>query len=125
MGLRHPLSEAAIRMTAFAATLSRALGKLPAYRGPVVRRTHLPNSHLDEAAVNGRFSEAGFLSFSKQPNLFFGSDMLVVRSTTARELGRLAAFPGESEVVYLPAAKFRVIDLSTEPTGYILLLEEA
>lgn len=124
MALRFPRSTGAANMTPFAHTLEAAIAKLPKFKGPVVRRTDIPPDVMDEAG-KGRFADAGFLSFSKDPNLFFGKDMIVARSMEARDLRQLSYYPDEWEVLYAPGTPFRVSSFVNEASGAILILDEA
>ena len=121
--LRFPTATDPHNMVYFARVVVNALGKLPTFTGPVVRRTNIPDDVMQEAQI-GRFCDAGFLSVSTDPNLHFGKDMIVIVSKSARSLKGLSAFADERELLYPPRTPFMVTSLVNEASGAILILHE-
>tara|TARA_R110002020_G_scaffold161283_8_gene346262 strand:- start:6747 stop:7235 length:489 start_codon:yes stop_codon:yes gene_type:complete len=123
--LRYPLSHEAAHMKPMASLLLKAMSKLAPVDGPLVRRTTIPPDVMHDAKLYARFCDPAFISFSKDPNLDpFGKDLLVVRSTRARNISDLSYFSSEWEALYPPATPFQVSSLVDEASGAILILNE-
>jgi hypothetical protein len=107
--------------------LNRALEKLPAYEGPVVRGTNVPQEVLDGYKPGEVVSEPAFMSTSTNPAVaqsptFAGNVEFRILSTTGRDISSLSLFPGEQEILFPPGAKFYVLSKTVDPqTGRTII----
>ena len=121
--LYGPLNEAlraggdkAKNVEAFKKTLSSALSKIPATKGPFFRSTQLPlkieETYKEGAIVSDpAFTSAG-LSLDKNAH-----DQILIHSKTGRLISPLSARAEEGEVLFAPDTKFKVIKVGPTPQG--------
>lgn len=107
--------------------LNNALGKLPAYEGPVVRGTNLPPEVLAQYRPGEYIIEKGFMSTTTNPAVaqapaFAGNVEFRILSCTGRDISAHSMFPAEQEVLFPSHTRFFVIDKTVDPlTGRTII----
>ncbi len=108
--------------------LNRALEKLPAYSGTVVRGTDLPSDVLAQYKPDTMITERAFLSTSMEPavaqsSAFSGNVEFRILSKTARDISSFSLFPSEKEVLFPNGTQFYVLDRRLDPLTGITIIE--
>jgi ADP-ribosyltransferase exoenzyme len=107
--------------------LNRALEKLPAYEGPVVRGSNIPPEVLDRYQPGQVITESAFMSTTTNPAVaqspaFAGNVEFRILSTTGRDVSSVSMFPGEQEILFRAGAKFYIINRTVDPlTGRTII----
>jgi hypothetical protein len=107
--------------------LNGALGKLPAYEGPVVRGTNLPPEVLARYRPDEYIIEKGFMSTTSNPvvaqsSAFAGNVEFRIVSTTGRDVSGVSMFPAEQEILFPAHTRFLVISKTLDPrTGRTII----
>ena len=89
--------------------LSSALAKLPSYQGTVYRITYMRDRHaLDPGRV---VTPQGFTSTSMPGggSMVSGDVKLIIQSKTGKRIDYFSDAPYESEVLFAPGARFKVV----------------
>lgn len=105
--------------------LSRALNKLPKYKtadpsllprwvlfwqdGPVQRGASLPKAVLKQHQVGDVVTYDAFTSTSLDHG-FYSQHHFIISSHCGRNIEKISAYPNEREVLFLPGAKFKILD---------------
>lgn len=94
--------------------INRALEKLPAYEGPVIRGTNVPADVLDRYQPGRVITEPAFTSTTTlravaEGPAFAGNVEFRIFSTTGRDVSSFSMYPGEQEVLFPPGAKFYIV----------------
>ena len=107
--------------------LLQGLEKMPKFEGVAVRRTELP-AEVISMNSGQLFADPAFLSASRNldphSRVYFGRDVLFLRSITGRDISSLAAFASEQEILFLPGTKFRISSVSEAGTGFTIIGDE-
>jgi hypothetical protein len=107
--------------------INNALGKLPAYDGPVVRGTNLPPEVLAQYRPGEYIIEKGFMSTTTNPIVaqspaFGGNVEFRVLSSTGRDISAVSLFPAEQEVLFPSGTRFLVLGKTVDPvTGRTII----
>jgi ADP-ribosyltransferase exoenzyme len=107
--------------------LNKALEKLPAYDGPVVRGTNLPPEVLEQYQPGEVITESAFTSTTTDPAVaqspaFAGNVEFRILSSTGRDVSSLSMLPDEQEVLFPTNTKFYVISRTVDPvTGRTII----
>jgi ADP-ribosyltransferase exoenzyme len=107
--------------------LNRALEKLPAYEGPVVRGSNIPPEVLDRYQPGQVITESAFICTTTNPAVaqspaFAGNVEFRILSTTGRDVSSVSMFPGEQEILFRAGAKFYIINRTVDPlTGRTII----
>ncbi|OBI34929.1 ADP-ribosyltransferase [Mycobacterium sp. E2238] len=107
--------------------LNKALEKLPAYEGPVVRGTNLPADVLEQYKPGDIITEHAFTSTSTDPTVaqsptFAGNTEFRIWSTTGRDVSSVSMYPGEQEILFPAGSKFYVVSKILDPrTGRTII----
>lgn len=94
-------------------TVNAGLRRLPRYQGLVLRGATLPESVRAQHTVGAVIEYPSYTSTSSGTP-FPGADHFIIYSETGRPV--MTINPGESEVLFLPKTKFKVLEL-TETNG--------
>jgi hypothetical protein len=100
--------------------VNRALDKLPAYEGPVIRGSDIPAEVLAQYRPGEVIVEHGFLSTTKNPAVaqlptFAGNVEFQILSKSGRDISSFSMFPAEQEVLFPSGTKFYVVSRSFDP----------
>ncbi|WP_243393756.1 ADP-ribosyltransferase [Mycobacterium ahvazicum] len=107
--------------------INRALEKLPAYQGPVIRGTSLPTEVLDRYQPGRVITEPAFTSTTTlravaEGPAFGGNVEFRIFSLTGRDISSFSMYPGEKEVLFPPGSKFYVENRTVDPrTGRTII----
>ena len=100
--------------------LNNALGKLPAYQGPVIRGTNLPPEVLDQYRPGEIVTEDAFLStttntaVARSPT-FAGNVEFRILSSAGRDISSVSMIPAEQEILFPPGTRFYVVSKTLDP----------
>jgi hypothetical protein len=108
--------------------LNRALEKLPAYEGPVIRGSDIPAEVLERYKPGSVITELGFVSTTMNPAVaqlptFVGNVEFQIMSTSGRDISSFSMFPGEQEILFPPGTKFYVVDKVVDPVTGTTIIE--
>lgn len=117
-------AQEAEKYQAYNSVLIRALGKLPKYEGLTLRTTVLPPEvaklYIEGAIVSDR-AFTSTTTAEPRPS----RDYMNIRSKTGRSISMYAAIPTESEVLFLPDTKFKVLKVTEKGKDLVIYdLEE-
>ena len=100
--------------------LNRALEKLPAYQGPVIRGTNLPPEVLAQYRPGEVITEDAFLSTTTNPavarsQVFSGNVEFRIMSSSGRDISSVSMFPGEQEILFPAGTRFYILSKTMDP----------
>jgi hypothetical protein len=97
-------------------TTVSGLNQLPSYNGPVSRGLNMQPSDLDKYPPGATVTENGFTSTSTGiTGSFPGNTIMHINSVNGHNVATVSDFPGESEVLFGPGARFNVTDRYSDP----------
>ena len=131
--LRTQDTEALTRLAPIIQGASSALNQLPSYQGKVfrgIRSADIPPDVLAQYVPGKTVTERSFLSSSKEEKVardFSQSDVLMVIQSRGRgrDMASTSRSAAESEVLFTPGTRFRVLARETDATGKtVIYLDE-
>jgi hypothetical protein len=99
---------------AYLDTAKIALNRLPPYSGTTFRGASLPQDALDLHQVGNIIQYPAFLSTSRL-NPFGGKQRISILSKTGRDISEFSNSKAESEVLFHPGSKFKVLERKLNP----------
>ena len=116
-------NKPSLKALSFARILTRALNKLPSYKGKVWRDIDLPEKTLAKYSVGEVVTEKGFVSSSRDEFERFDSarpHRLLIHSKNGKIIEKISVLPLEYEVLFKSGTKFKVLK-RTQEKGYLLI----
>jgi hypothetical protein len=108
----------------FLAVMIHAIDKLPPYEGTVYRQTDLPPDISHQHSVGQIVTYPAFTSSSSNTVGWTGSHKMTIFSKTGRFIAPYSQHPKESEIIFKPGSKFKVIERRTDGKFTYVTVEE-
>ncbi len=101
--------EERARYTPIIDLMKSGLGKLPVYKGNVIRWVSWSETSLKRLKVGGVKLFKAFTSSSKKPNFkWSGNTKLLIKAKKAHFIGMISQYPSEEEVLFPTNSRFKV-----------------
>jgi len=129
MGSEFTREEALARTNCTCSALNK-LPPVPPDKRTVYRGTNLPPSELAKYQKGETVADKGFTSSSTDPKVAYGgmegkaaNHRITIRHKNGKDVAKFTNHPNESEIVFPPGTKFRVVDRREGPPVEIELEE--